>query len=229
MKLACLFSGGKDSTYAAFVAKNQGHDVRCLVSIHPKSEESHLLHYPNARWTKLQSDSMSIPHFIGNSNSDQTLRELELLENLLKDAMKIHNIEGIVHGGIKSKFQREKFQTICDKLHLSSFAPLWNIPAQQYLNDLVDSGFKFIITSVSSEGLDNTWLGRQISKSDIITLGKRARKFGFNLDFEGGEAETFVTDCPLFKKPIIIKQFKKEWDGYRGRFEIMDAELNSNA
>jgi 3'-phosphoadenosine 5'-phosphosulfate sulfotransferase (PAPS reductase)/FAD synthetase len=34
-----LFSGGKDSTYAIHVAKKQGHDVVCLLSIFPKSDE----------------------------------------------------------------------------------------------------------------------------------------------------------------------------------------------
>ena len=57
MKLACLFSGGKDSIYAIHLAKQQGHDVVCLLSVFPKSEESHLLHYPNLKWTKLQSVS----------------------------------------------------------------------------------------------------------------------------------------------------------------------------
>jgi len=30
MKLACLFSGGKDSAYAIHLAKKQGHDVVCF-------------------------------------------------------------------------------------------------------------------------------------------------------------------------------------------------------
>jgi len=56
-----------------------------------------------------------------------------------------------------------------------------------------------------------------------------SEKFGFNLNFEGGEAETFVIDCPLFFNAIKINKFTKNWDGYRGRFEIVDAELNYNA
>ena len=54
-------------------------------------------------------------------------------------------------------------------------------------------------------------------------------KFGFNLNFEGGEAETFVTNCPLFKKPLFIQDSRTEWDGYRGRFEILEAKLKDNA
>ena len=70
MKLASLFSGGKDSAYAIYLAQNQGHQVTCLLSEIAKSAESHLLHYPNLQWTKLQSESMKIPQLTMDSNSD---------------------------------------------------------------------------------------------------------------------------------------------------------------
>ena len=47
MKLAALFSGGKDSTYAIYDAKKSGHEIVVLFTIQPKSDESHLLHFPN--------------------------------------------------------------------------------------------------------------------------------------------------------------------------------------
>jgi Predicted ATPases of PP-loop superfamily len=36
MKLASLFSGGKDSMYAIYLAQKQGHQVTCLLSVFPK-------------------------------------------------------------------------------------------------------------------------------------------------------------------------------------------------
>ena len=229
MKLACLFSGGKDSTYAIHLAQNQGHDVVCLLSIFPKSEESHLLHHPNLRWTKLQSESMNIPQLTASSNSDDTVDELIAMENLLQNAKDQFQIDGLVHGGIKSKFQKEKFETLCLKLNLVSVAPLWETEPKKYMDDLLDSNFNFVMISVSSDGLDEQWLGKIILKSDIEILNNLSNKFGFNLNFEGGESETFVLDCPLFSNPIKINKFVKDWDGYRGRFEIVDAELNYNA
>ena len=229
MKLACLFSGGKDSMYAIHLAQNQGHDVVCLLSIFPKSEDSHLLHHPNLRWTKLQSMSMKIPQLIINSNSDDTDDELIVMENLLQNAKDQFQIDGLVHGGIKSKFQKEKFETLCLKLNLVSIAPLWETDPNDYMNELLDSNFNFMMVTVSSDGLDEQWLGKLISKSDIEVLNNLSDKFGFNLNFEGGESETFVINCPLFSHPIKINKFTKNWDGYRGRFEIVDAELNYNA
>ena len=60
-------------------------------------------------------------------------------------------------------------------------------------------------------------------------LEKLSKKFQFNLNFEGGEAETFVVNCPFFQKSVKIINSQKIWDGYRGRFEIVDAELENNA
>ena len=229
MKLASLFSGGKDSTYAIYAVKKQGHDVKCLLSVFPKSDESHLLHHPNMKWTKLQSEAMNIPQLTINSTFDETDNELILIENLLQNAIEQFQIEGLVHGGIQSKFQKDKFENICSKLNLKVIAPLWNTDPEHYMNELVDSEFDFIMITVSSDGLDDFWLGKTISKSDIVSLKHLSEKFGFNLNFEGGEAETFVTNCPLFTNSIKINQFEKKWDGYRGRFEIVDAELNFNA
>jgi len=229
MKLGSLFSGGKDSTYAIYLAQKQGHQVACLLSIFTKSEESHLLHYPNMQWTKLQSQSMNIPQLTINSESNETDDELFALEKLLQNAKDQFHIEGLVHGGIKSQFQKEKFESLCSKLDLVAITPLWNTEPEQYMNDLLDSNFVFIMITVSSDGLDDTWLGKEITKSDIVTLKNLSEKFGFNLNFEGGEAETFVINCPLFENSIKINQAKKIWDGYRGRFEIVDAELKYNA
>ena len=229
MKLASLFSGGKDSTYAIYVVKKQGHDVKCLLSVFPKSDESYLLHHPNVKWTKLQSESMNIPQLSIASISDEIANELTLIENLLQNAKEQFQIEGLVHGGIQSKFQKDKFENICSKLDLKVIAPLWNANPEHYMNELLDSEFNFIMTTVSSDGLNGSWLGKTILKSDLVSLKRLSEKFGFNLNFEGGEAETFVTHCPLFTNSIKIKQFKKQWDGYRGRFEIVDAGLNFNA
>ena len=229
MKLASLFSGGKDSVYAIHKAKLAGHQIVCLITVFPKSNESHLLHHPNLIWTKLQSKSMKIPQLTSSLNSDDIEEELSTLRNLLKMAKNKYKIDGIVHGGISSNFQKQKFEKICSTLNLIPLGPLWNLSPIEYMNNLIDSKFIFIITSVTSDGLDDKWLGTPITKNHLAILEKLSLKFDFNLNFEGGEAETFVLNCPLFSNPIKINKNKKSWDGYRGRFEIVDAELNNNA
>ena len=228
MKLASLFSGGKDSTYSIYKAKQIGHDIECLLTIFPKSSESQLLHFSTIELTKMQAKTMKMPHIFSELNSDKTEDEMNILKKLLGEAKKDFQIEGIVHGGISSKFQKRCFENICKENDLKILTPLWNTAPKEYMNELINSGFKFILTSVSSDGLDETWLGKIISKSDISRLISLSEKYGFNLNFEGGEAETFVLDCPLYSHPIKITKSEKIWDGYRGRFEIEVAGLNFN-
>ena len=225
MKLAALFSGGKDSTFAIYQAKKEGHDVVCIVTIFPLSDENNLLHYPNLSMTTLQSQSMKLPQLSSYAISDDTKIELSELEFLLVQAKQAFGIEGIVHGGILSEFQKSHFENVCNKLNLKIISPLWGTDQKLYMKKLIESGFKFIITSVSSDGLDDSWLGREITMDDIDTLEKLSLKHGFNLSFEGGEAESLVLSCPLFSSSLKIIQSNKTWDGYRGRFEITEAIL----
>ena len=229
MKLAALFSGGKDSTYSIYKAKQMGHDVKCLITIFPKSANSHLLHFPNIELTKLQSETLKIPQIYSTLNSDDSLQEMNMFKTLLEKAKLDFQIDGLVHGGISSEFQKKSFEKICKENNLNIITPLWRINPKEYMNSLLNSNFKFILTSVSSDGLDDTWLGKIISTDDVSLLNKLSVKYGFNLNFEGGEAETFVTDCPLYSYPITINKSQTIWDGYRGRFEIEDASLDSNA
>lgn len=225
LNLAALFSGGKDSTFAIYKEKQKGNNITCAVTIFPESDESTFLHYPNIHVTKLQAKSMNIPHLFSQTNSNDVETEMQEIQKLLAQAKKDYTIEGLVHGGILSKFQKERFEKISSKLNLKIFSPLWQINQKEYLKDLIEAKFRFIITSVSSAGLDESWLGKEITIQDVEKLDKLATKHGFNLSFEGGEAETLVLDCPLFSSPIKIINSKKSWDGYRGRFEITQAIL----
>ncbi len=229
MKLAAFFSGGKDSTYAIYDAQKSGHNIQVLFTVMPKSDESHLLHFPNIQKTEIQSQSMDIPQitsFVDNLKPD--IEELKL-DQLIKNAKKRFDFEGIVHGGILSVYQRDKFEKLCRINDLKLISPIWQRDALSYMKELLDNNFEFIISSVSSGGLDQSWLGKKIDYLELEKLENLSKKYQFNLNFEGGEAETFVINCPLFKNKIKIIDSKKIWDGIRGRFEIVEAELENNA
>jgi len=229
MKLAALFSGGKDSTYAIYLAKKLGHSVDVLLTLYPHSSESHLLHYPNIKFTQLQAESMKTPQLIEETLSDDSENESKKLNNLISLAKEKYSIDGIVHGGILSEYQKDNFSLICEKNQLKIISPLWNKEPESYMKELLNENFEYVISTVSSAGLNHSWLGRIIDKNGLDELQKLQKKFRFNLNFEGGEAETFVTNCPLFEKRLLIQDSTIEWDGYRGRFEILEAKLKDNA
>ena len=65
------------------------------------------------------------------------------------------------------------------------------------MKELLSENFQYIISSVSSDGLNDYWLGRKIQENGLKTQKIYKTNLDFNLNFEGGEAETFVTNCPI--------------------------------
>lgn len=225
MKLAALYSGGKDSTYSIHRARQMGHTVECLITMHPVADDSALFHYPNSWVTEYLAEAMEIPLLGLRVKGKGRDEEMAALEEAIGQARSLYGVEGVVHGGISSRFQKQAFEEICKKHGLAVVAPLWGADPEKYMYELLDGGFSVVVVGVSAMGLGREWLGRTLDKTSLAKLASLSKKYGFNLAFEGGEAETLVTDCPLFAKKLGIKKAREHWDGQRGIFEILEAEL----
>ena len=225
MKLASLYSGGKDSNYAIFEMSQRGYEVGCLISIETMNMDSLLFHFPNIRFTSILAEAINLPIRKFQSNSSKLGDEILVLENALVNMIDEFEIQGVVHGGISSNFQKRNFGTICKKLGLMVFSPLWNMDPSKYLHKMIDQKFKIVIVGVSALGLEREWLGTLLDHDNAKKLESLSLRYGFNLNFEGGEAETIVVDCPLYKKKFRIKEGLVKWFGDNGIFEIIDYEL----
>ncbi|KHO55267.1 MAG: hypothetical protein QT10_C0004G0054 [archaeon GW2011_AR19] len=203
MKLGILFSGGKDSTYSAWLAKEFGYELTCLISIFSKNPESYMFHTPSIKQVKKQAQIMEIPLIIQKTKGEKE-EELKDLEKAIQKAIKKYKIEGIVTGAIQSIYQSSRIQKICDKLNLECFNPLWQKNEEEYLAELIQNKFKTILTGVSAYPLDESFLGKEINSEFINELKKISQKYKINPAGEGGEFETFVLNCPLFKKEFNI-------------------------
>lgn len=207
MKVAVLYSGGKDSNMALYKAKQLGHDIVCLITLAPLKEDSWMFHFPNIKLTKLQAKALNIP-LIYEKTKGEKEKELKDLVKAVRKAIKKYKIKGLVSGALESRYQKTRIDKICKNLGLKSMAPLWHINHKKYLEE-VSEKFETIITAVSAEGLDEKWLGRKIDKGFIKDIEKLHKRYGINMTLEGGEGETFVLDGPFFKKKIRIIKLKK--------------------
>ncbi|MFC1804118.1 TIGR00289 family protein, partial [Thermoproteota archaeon] len=107
MRLAGLFSGGKDSTYAAHIAEKNGHILDNLVSLKSMNPDSYMFHTVNINITKLQAQAWGISYI-----EAQTLgiKEKEL-EDLKKTLGKL-DVDGVVTGAIASKYQADRINKL---------------------------------------------------------------------------------------------------------------------
>lgn len=203
MKLGILFSGGKDSTYSAWLAKNFGYELTCLISIFSKNPESYMFHTPSIEKTKKQAEVMNIPLIIQKTSGEKEI-ELKDLEKAIEKAKQKYKIQGIVSGAIQSVYQTSRIQKICDKLNLECFNPLWQKNEEEYLNELIKNNLKAILTGVFAFPLNESWLGKEINQEFIKEIKELNKKYKIHLTGEGGEFETFVLNCPLFKEPLAV-------------------------
>jgi len=207
MKVGVLFSGGKDSVYSAYLAKKQGHELACLITILSKNKESYMFHTPSIEKTKHQAKVMKLPLIVHKTEGKKE-EELIDLEHAIRKSIKKYKIEGIVTGAIGSVYQASRIQKICDNLNLKCINPLWQKEEISYLNELLEKKFKVIIIGVFAYPLNSKWLGRIIDKEFIEEVKILKEKYKIHPAGEGGEFETFVLDCPLFKKPLKIRDKK---------------------
>ncbi len=222
-----LFSGGKDSTYAAWLAsKNQ--DLACLITLFPKSQMSYMFHFPNLRWTGLQAEAMGVPQL---TRTTEGVKEEELadLRAALEAASKQYHLDVIYTGALASVYQKTRVEGACKELGLKCMSPLWGMDPEEHLRNLVDNGFTVMVVSVSALGLERDWLGRVIDHKAIDELVALGHRYRFHVGLEGGEGETLVLDAPLFKRRLVVDDSSVDWRGDSGYLEIKGAHLEARA
>ena len=223
MKAAVLFSGGKDSTMAVYKAMEDGNEVKYLFSMISENPHSYMYHVPNIHITELSAQAMNIPLIKGITKGEEE-KEVDDLKDALIN-LKNLGVEAIYSGALYSVYQKSRIDKICTDIGLESIAPLWQRDSEEYMRELIDIGFEIILTGVAAEGLDESWLGRKVDEESLEELIKLNEKFGINIAFEGGEAETLVIDCPIFNKKIKILKSEKNWSYDNGFLDIKEAIL----
>ena len=223
MSVAILFSGGKDSTMAVYAALEAKEDVKYLLSMKSKNDESYMFHVPNIHVTDLLSEALDIPIM---SVETEGVKEEEL-EDLKAAFVELKNlgVEAIYTGALYSVYQKSRIEKLGDEVGLEIISPYWHVDELEYMRKIVSLGFKIMICGVAAWGLDESWLGRIIDDGTIDELVKLNEKYHVDIAFEGGEAETLAVDGPIFKKRIEILKYKKEWHLDSGVFIIEDAVL----
>ncbi len=223
MKVAILYSGGKDSTMAIYHALENNDQIVALLTMISNNNASYMFHVPAIEMVEYCAAAMEIPSIdmVTDGIKEEELVDLERSIKLLKDK----GVEAIYTGAIESVYQKSRIDKICRKLSLKAISPLWHIDPVEYMNQIVDLGFEVIITSVSAYGLDESWIGRKITKEAISELVELNEKYGIHPAFEGGEAETLVLDGPIFDRKIVIDDATVDWHFDSGTYIIKKVHL----
>lgn len=228
VKIAALVSSGKDSMFATYLMKVHNYDIKCFVTLNSKNLESYMFHTPGIEMVKLQSKAAGIPLIYHNTDGEKE-HELKDMKKALKIAKEKYGVEGVVTGALFSNYQRDRVEQVCDSLGLKIFAPLWHMDQELEMRHLLKNNFKFIIIAIAGEGLNKKWINKVITSEDIDKLKELNKKYGINIAGEGGEFESLVLNCPLFKQEIKILESEIEEEAeHTAKLIIKKAKLYSS-
>ncbi len=217
MRLAVMFSGGKDSTMALHRVVEAGHEVAALVSVRAARADSYMFHVPAIELTEHQARSMRMRRVVVDTSGEKE-KEVDELGRGLRGL----EAEGMVTGALASEYQRARFKRIADDLGWEFVAPLWGRDPWEHIEECARK-FGCIFTGVAAEGLDEKWLGRRLDEEALADLRRLHEHHKIHPSGEGGEFETAVVDAPLFRERLRI-QGSSRWEGKGGHLVVEAVE-----
>jgi uncharacterized protein (TIGR00290 family) len=201
VKVACCWSGGKDSCYAHWKAAAQGYDVRYLVNFVSSSRfGKNAFHGTRHELIHMQSEATGVPII----QRETTWEGYEQAFREVMRKLREMGVKGLVTGDIDMIEHRTWTENICSEFGIKALLPLWQLDREEILKGFIDDGFESIVVCLKADAADARWLGRKIDRGFMAELQDYRRSHSFDICGENGEYHTFVIDGPSFKKRISI-------------------------
>jgi len=201
LKTLVSWSSGKDSAMALQrTLASSRYEVACLLTT--VSEEFHRvsMHGVREQLLEMQAESMGfllqkvmIPYPCPNAVYEERMRETLLR---WKEKWVTHVVFGDLFLEDIRRYREEKLALV----DLTPVFPVWGRNTAQLAREMIQSGFRAILTCVDPRKLDPNFVGREFDHYLLRDLPEGVDPCG-----ENGEFHTFVYDGPLFKKPIPVK------------------------
>jgi uncharacterized protein (TIGR00290 family) len=146
---------------------------------------------------KAQVDRLGLTHVTGRCT-------WETYNDAFGGALATLAADGITHvifGDIMFDEHRAWTERMCAAAGLTAVQPIWGEPTDALLEEFVGSGSEAIIVTARAQFLDESWLGRTLTRAMGAELAAR----GVDPCGERGEYHTLVINSPLFSAPLVVQ------------------------
>jgi uncharacterized protein (TIGR00290 family) len=187
------WSGGKDSC-AALERARQAFDVEAMITMCDDEAGRSRSHGLRPEVLDAQANRLGLARITARcrwTDYDAAFtRALELAAAC--------GITHVVFGDIMFEEHRLWAERICGGVGLSAVEPLWGASTDLLFEEWVSSKSEAVIVTARAEHLDESWLGRVLSRD----LAAELRRLGVDACGERGEYHTMVTNTSLFSAPL---------------------------
>ncbi|MCW4016133.1 MAG: diphthine--ammonia ligase [Candidatus Bathyarchaeota archaeon] len=197
MNAAALFSGGKDSLYALYLAERQGVTVDHLITL-----------LPTLPWPSPHAENIEALKLLAKSMGKQlTIVDFQK-EGAFTETLKSLEVDALIAGDINVEAHLAGLTDVCTKTGLELLEPIYGKNTSELFDEIFGLGFKALITGVDLRYMSEEWLGFVISEEsgdDFLSKIGSVDPLG-----EHGEFHTLVLECPLYSKPFSVASVVKK-------------------
>jgi len=224
LRVASMWTGGKDSYLALSGAVSEGNQVTTLINFifkepeRPKPNKIKSLagsvimklsrmkpykdvpHEVNPEIVALQAEALGLPV------NQPTVSMMGFVEEFKTTIIKLNpSVKGIAWGAEEDQaaVHMSMLKPICDELGVKMIFPLKGLGEDANLEAFTRKGYEATIIVVDTDYLSEDWLGKKVDSDFLETIRRKSKETGTavsNIEFH-----TLVNDAPLFQKRLKIE------------------------
>ncbi len=197
MNFVCSWSGGKDSCYAFYKAKEGGLAPKVLLNVMNENGDKSRSHGISVAVLNAQASAIGLPiHFFNSSWESYEEKYIDHLQQLEKT----YQFTYAVFGDIDIESHKHWEEKVSNKASLKAVLPLWKQERKALVLEMIANGIEAIIVSCNDQ-LGSGFLGKKITEELLADFEDK----GVDVCGENGEYHTLVVNAPFFNAPLEVK------------------------
>ncbi len=197
------WSGGKDSSLAlaALRASSEYEPVALLTSV-TRGYDRISIHGVRRSLLEAQARAVGLPLFevTLDPQSSNDAYESAFLDGVAAMRHAMPDVRHLAFGDLYLEDVRAYRERLLTPTGLSGVFPLWGRDTTDLAGAFVRTGYRAHLVCVDTTQLDGSFAGRLFDDTLLADLPPSADPCG-----EGGEFHTFVSDGPIFTKPMAVR------------------------
>lgn len=199
------WSSGKDSALALYeLRKNKDIQVTALLTTLTEGYDRVSMHGVRRILLQEQAAALGLPLVEIVISQQASNEEYEAKMHAALTAAQAQGVTAVAFGDIFLEDLRQYRQDNLARIGMQAIFPLWKRDTTELIQQMLQAGFKAIVTCVDTRVLGQEFAGREINPEFVAALPPAVDPCG-----ENGEFHTFVFDGPIFHHRIALEPGEK--------------------
>lgn len=192
-----LWTGGKDSALALVEAREQGVEVRALVTFVPP--DGRFKAHPRSLM-RAQADSLGLPHRSLPVDRPYAESYEQALRGLRDEGVRYLYTGDIAEVQGHTRWLEQRVA----RTGLELRRPLWGRDRRSLLDRALELGLRPVVTAIRTSHLSDDWVGRPLDRAAVEELSSAPPERAIDLSGERGEYHTMTLSGPGFRRPLSL-------------------------